>query len=166
MSFNTNDIQNYFEDLCTRHVYLKHDTDGRRAFARFRSDEHIRQIQNSITPNIVVVSAVNGQRIGEFDDKKVRRGISLIFAAQAFVADSVTTAINDAITRAEEIMFDFMTQIDKDFAEGCGPLRYFEPEKLSWEDIDGPWLDNYYGWELFVPFKSFMPAYDAAKWSN
>lgn len=163
-TFNLEAIRIYFEDLCEKHSDLRHNADGQRAFASLNSDEHIRNIQNHGTPHIVVISSASGQRIGDFDDKKVRRGLSIIFASKAFNNLDVTNSINTANNKAEEIMFDFLNKMDIDFLEECTLLQYFEPEKISWEQIEGPWLDNYYGWELFVPFKSFMPPYNAEKW--
>lgn len=163
--YSTTTIQEYFEGLCEKHVDLRHNFEGRRAFAWFKTESHIREIANAGTENIVVVSALSVQRIGDFDEKRIRRGVSLIFAAKAINNDlDVTEAIKAANAKAEEILLDFVAKIDADFEEGCDELQSFEPEKISWEDIDAPWLDNYYGYELFMPFKSYLPPYDSDKW--
>jgi hypothetical protein len=163
-TFNKTAIEDYIELKCRRHVLIQHNSITRRAFASFRSEEHIRQIQNNITENIVVMSDFNAQRTGNFDDKTIQRGVSIIFASHARNDLDVTAAINAANDTSEEILLDFITEFDKDFEEECGLLRFFQLEKINWESIEGPWLDNYYGWELFIPFKDFLPVHNPDKW--
>lgn len=156
------DIQDYFENLASLHVDLQHNVSARRAFARFKTDEHIMQITKHATPNIVVIAEINGHRIGDIDSKEIRRGISIIFASRAATSGSAATTIDAANQLAEDIMFDFITQMHIDLAEECE--LQFDLDKLTWDDIEGPWLDNYYGWMLFVPFKGFLPLYNPDKW--
>jgi len=159
------DIQDYFEALSEKHVDLLHTIDGRRAFARLQTDEHINQIKKKATPNIVVMSTVNGQRIGDVDDQQMRWGLSIIFAARAITSGSAAVAIDAANDKSAAIMFDFIARMQFDMNEEC-PMQWLEIEKVSWDDIEGPWLDNYYGWLLFVPFKTDMPAFDPEKWTD
>lgn len=171
MSFYIDQIQDYLEDLCMRHVEIKHNIDKRRGFSRFQSDEHIRQIKLNATPNIVVVSGYRGQRIGALEDYQIRQIMTLSFASQALTPTeelSLTDQINEAIQRAEQIMFDFIHRIEVDASESdCGPLQYIEIERIAWDEIyDQPIIDNYYGWELTLPFKSILPGYDPQRWED
>jgi len=65
------------------------------------------------------------------------------------------------------IMFQFMLRMEKDFEEGCNALESLKPEKMTWDKIDDqPWIDNYYGWDLNIPFGSFLPEYNADDWEE
>jgi hypothetical protein len=160
------DIQDYVEDLCKKHVGILHLTDGRRGFARLTTDDHITQIKKKATPNIVVISAVNGQRIGDIDENKIRRGVSIIFASHASTSGGRGESVDAANNKSESIMFDFMSRLQKDFEDDCPLLFTLELEKITWDDIEGPWLDNYYGWIMFIPFKTDFPEYDDTKWNS
>ena len=63
-------------------------------------------------------------------------------------------------------MMQFIAKFRKDYKEDdCGPLGNFEFENMSWSEIDEPiYLENHYGWDLSLPFRSTQPAYDADKW--
>jgi len=159
------EIQNYFEELCRNHKDLLHQDNGNRAFARLNTDDHITQIKKKATQNIIVVAAINGQRIGDVDDQQMRWGLSLIFASRAVTSGNLGSAIDVANNTSAEIMFDFISKMQLDMMEDCG-IQNLEVEKISWDDIEGPWLDFYYGWMLFVPFKADMPLYNEAKWNN
>jgi hypothetical protein len=113
----------------------------------------------------VVVGDYYGQAIGEFDEQKISQIIKLRFACKALGADQ-TTAINNAVKLAEKIMLQFIQKMRKDFEDdSCGILRYVVLEKVKWEAFEGPWLDSFYGFDLEIPFKTYMPAYDPAQWT-
>ncbi len=158
------EIQDYYQDLATRHVDLLHDVDGRKAFARFQTDDHITQIRKKATANIVVIAGVNGNRRGDVDDNEIRRGVSIVFATRASTSGNAGTGIDTALEKSEQIMFDFMNKMYQDQQEGC--MLEFTLEQCSWDEIDAPWLDNYYGWVLFVPFRGYMPLYNPDKWTS
>lgn len=159
------DIQDYFEDLCTKHKDILHNTDDRKAFARLRSDDEITQLKKKATPNIVVIAEATGQRIGDVDAGEMRWGISIIFASQASKAGNYGSAVDTAINKAIQIMFDFVSRMQNDMNEDC-PMQSLEVEKVSWTDIEGPWLDFYFGWMLFIPFKTDTPIYNADNWTS
>jgi hypothetical protein len=172
--FYIDEIQDYLEELCVKNKIVAHtkpiegQTAARRSFARFESYEHISSIQSDASKNIVVVADYYGQRIGEADDKKLRMTIQLRFAVKKETGTGdETNAINEAIKVAEQIMFQFQNRIELDYEEGCNALEMLEPEKISWDKIeDQPWLDDYYGWDLNLPFKSYMPDHDPADWDE
>lgn len=171
-SYYIDEFQDYLEAKCVLNKLVAHTkvTDaaagGQRTFARFESEEHIRAIQNCAGKHIVVVADVYGQRVGDVDDYKLRYTVQLRFAVKkdSNTADE-TAAINTAVQTAEKIMFQFWSQMEKDFQEGCNELDNLEPEKVTWNKIDDqPWLDDYYGWDLNISFGSFMPEYNEADW--
>lgn len=172
-SYYIDGIQDYLEDLCTKNKIVQHMVpvdgapDGRRSFARFESDEQMTAIRNNGSRNIVVVADYYGQRIGDVDDQKLRITLSVIYAVKKKPnTGNETEAINEAITTAETIMFQFWNKMEKDFQEGCNALENLEPDKVTWTKIDQPWLDDYYGWEMHIPFGSYMPSYDAEDWEE
>ncbi len=157
-----NDIQDYQQHLAETHVDLLHNTDGRKAFARFQTDEHITQIKKQATKNIVVILEVNGERLDDIDFKKIRRGISIIFGSRAATNGSAASSIDQAVEKSEEIMFDFINKMHEDQAQGCD--MNFDLDRITWDNLEGPWLDNYYGWILFVPFVGHIPPHNPDKW--
>lgn len=166
--FYIDEIQDYLENLCLLNKIVKHNENGQRSFSRFESEEHINQIVNNASKNIVVVADYYGQRIGEPDDKRLRLVIEIRFAVkkESGTGDE-TNAINEAVKKAEQIMFQFMNKMEMDFQEGCNALETLEPEKITWNRIeDQPWLDDYYGWDLIVPFGSYMPPHDENDWEE
>lgn len=165
MSYDSKkNIEDYLEDACELHNDLLHGMNGRRAFAKLRTDDHITEITGQGTENIVVIAGMNGRRIGDIDEKRIRRGVEVMFAVKASQSGNAGVAIRIAIDKAEEIMLDFVSKMENDLKEACD--IEFDLENISWDEIDGPWLDNYYGWMLFLPFKGYFPEYDADKWAG
>ena len=172
--FHIDLYQDYLEGLSERNKLVKHNqivapkTKPQRTFARFESEEHIAQIQNAAGKNIVVVADYYGQRIGDADDKRVQLTTQIRFAVKRETGTrDETTAISDAVTKAETIMFQFMNMMEKDFADGCNALEALEPEKMNWTRIEEqPWLDGYYGWDLNVLFKSYIPEHLEDDWEE
>lgn len=170
-TFDLEKIQDYVKDLCHRHVDIKHDVDGLKSFARFHSDEEMSTLKNNAGPNIVVVAAINGRRVGDKDDRMLQR--EMILRIVSYAQNSTSEEIECALKKAEAIMFDLMTEMEKkqeDDIDGdatCGMMRYLRPEDFKWDPVeDQPWLINHYGYDLIVPFRVFMPKYDPAKWTS
>lgn len=157
------DIQDYLELLCVKHKDLLHSAD-RKVFCRFQADEEVTNLSLSQYENIVVVSDINGQRIGSPDDQDILRGVGIMFASKKKISGGYAAAIDLAINKAEEIMLDFIVRMKLDQQNECG--LNFDLDKVSWDSIDAPWLDMYYGWILFLPFKGYLPQYDADKWNS
>lgn len=168
--FDIDKIQDFIEALCTSNTDVAHNVNGNKSFARFESDAQINEIKKAAGKNIVVVADINGRRVGDKDDRKLRREVVLRFAVYA--VNNTEDAKKAAEKLSEEIMFDFMTRMEKqqedDLDENipCGVMHFLKPENFSWEKItDQPWLLNHYGWDLTVPFDVWMPAYNPAKWN-
>lgn len=158
------EAEDYFEDLARLHIDLLHELNGRRAFAKLRTEDHILQIKNSITPNIVVVASITGQGIGAEDNNEIRRGVELMFASRASIDGNQALAITAAMNKAEQIMFDWIGKMKYDNENECE--LNFDLDRIRWEEIDGPWLENFYGWVLYIPFRGYMPAYDEDSWTG
>lgn len=173
-SYYIDEIQDYLEELAEKNKIVQHKaaiagrTNSRRAFARFESEEHIAAITNAASNNIVVVADYYGQRIGDIDDKELRMVLEVYFAVKkADGTQNETNAINEAIKTAEKIMFQFWNKMEADFLEGCNALERLEPDKVTWNKIeDQPWLDDYYGWSLNIPFRSYMPEHNPEDWEE
>lgn len=166
-AYYIDELQDYLEGLCQSHEDIQHNVDSRRGFARFESDEHIRQIVNNATLVAVIVADYYGQRVGEIEEYRIRQVVQIRFVVKRIVGNSTPTdEINEAIKKAEQVMFDFIARMEKDFYDDdCGSLRGLEPDKITWDKVeDQPWLDDYYGWDLNIPLRSNLPAYDATKW--
>jgi hypothetical protein len=170
-NINISKIQDYIEGLCVAHKLVAHTVEGKRCFARLDSNEHVMEIKREAGVNIVVVVDLSGRRIGDKEDYLQRKEITLRFACLADSELPVDTARNEAIDRAEKIMFDFVRRMElqqesDDDAGTCGPMQFFMPEAISWVPIeDQPWLLQHFGWDLVVPFKFRLPNYNEDDWS-
>ncbi len=172
MKFDIDEIQDYIKQLCIRHTDVQHGLNGQQSFARFHLEEEVNALRNSAGKCIVVVGNITGRRSGHRDDKTLQREITLRFAVYADMNGEIDAARNAAMRKAEEVMFDFMAEMEKkqeaDFDEDtqCGLMNHLQSEGFNWEEIeDQPWLVHHYGWDLTIPFKVYMPAHNAAKWN-
>jgi hypothetical protein len=157
-------IQDYFQNLATQHKDLLHDQDGKKAFSRLNTEDQITQIKKKATENIVVMADIGGQLSGAIDDKEIKRSVSIIFASRAITSGSAAEAIDEANNKSEQIMFDFINRMFYDLENECE--LNFEMELARWETIEGPWLDNYYGWMLTIPLRGHLSVFDQTKWSD
>lgn len=170
--FHIDTFQDYLQTLAESNKDIAHlkvpagKTRALHSFSRFESEDHIAAIKACQAQNILVVADYYGQRKGDADDYQVRLTVQLRFCSKRAVATrDESQAINDAVQKAEDIMFQFMAKMEADFRDGCNALESLEPERISWSKIeDQPWLDGYYGWDLNLSFGSYMPAYDENDW--
>jgi hypothetical protein len=49
--------------------------------------------------------------------------------------------------------------------DDCGILQYLLSEQMVFTPVEGPVLEDHYGWEMVIPFSTNSPAYDATKWN-
>lgn len=129
--FDIDSIQDFFEQLATSNADVKHNVNGNKSFARFESDAQVNEIRKAAGKNIVVVADTSGQRVGDKDDRKLRRELLLRFAV--FSPDSKEESKKAAVKKAEEIMFDFMTAMEK--RQGPFPLLGLSTSLFRGEDI-------------------------------
>lgn len=160
------EFQDYLQTLCEKHVDVQHGVDGKQAYARLFSNEEMEALANNAGVNIVVVSTFFGRALGAVDEQLMQQYTSIRFATNAAATGS--SGINAAMETSWNIMWDFIARLrsewNADGAEGC-EKPMLELQNISWDEIrDAPFLENHYGWELTLPFKSYQPAYNAAKW--
>ncbi|MGN7786796.1 hypothetical protein ACTJIJ_19845 [Niabella sp. 22666] len=158
-----NDLQDYLETLCQKNKRVKHSATNR-GFARLNTDEHVEHILRKGGKNIVVVASVSAQRVGDLDDMKLRRGVSLMFASKCSSTGDRGDAVAVAMDTAESILISFLNKMEIDQEELCNLDIDFT--NASWEEIEGAWLDDYYGYILFMPYSGYLPAFDEADWEN
>lgn len=161
------EFQDYLERLCEEHVDVAHNVDGRRSFSRLFTDDEVAAIADSAGKNVVIVARYYGRSIGTADDQRMLQTITIYFASYA--SGSTAQAINCATSLSFNIMLDFLARFHSDLqaAGYCDALTDLELQNISWDEIpDQPFLDNHFGWELTLPFKSFLPGYNEDKWIN
>jgi len=168
--FDIEQIQDFLEGLSTKHKQVLHSNE-QRCFVRFQSAEHMTEVKNRGGKNLVIVAAIGGRRVGHKDDRQIRREMVIRFACLAEKNTDPVAAKRQALASAEKIMMDFFTKMERQQEEDLdqdnyGVMHYLDPENVSWEEIeDQPWFINHYGWDLIVPFRTFMPGYDEDSWN-
>lgn len=161
-------FEDYLERLCRENTDVQHELNGQECFSRLRSMDEITQISNNAGRNIVILGRFSGRAFGDSQEQGMRQFAVIRFACYADpTTGDPSGGIDQASDRAWNIMMQFAAKFRKDYKDDdCGPLGNFEFENMSWTEIDEPiYLENHYGWDLSVPFRSTQPAYDAAKWS-
>lgn len=161
--YTVDTFQDYVETLCERHTEVQHNVNGKRAFARFQSEEQLQQLATNAGKNIVVMTHFYGRAVGSIDEKALRLHASISFSSKA--KNTTTAEIDGALQRAWNILWDFVARMREDAQneENCGPLEGIELQNISFNPLD-PFLEFHHGWELIIPFKTTQPQYDAAKW--
>ena len=163
--FQFKDFEDYLEQLSRENTDVAHEVEGKECFSRLRSNDEVSALVNNAGKNIVLLGRFNGRAAGESQEAGMRQFAVIRFASYAEVTGN-SSSIDDAIDTAWNIMMQFIAKFRKDYKEDdCGPLGNFEFENMSWSEIDEPiYLENHYGWDLSLPFRSTQPAYDADKW--
>lgn len=161
--FQFQDFEDYLEQLCREHVDVQHELNGQVCFSRLRSQAEIDAIINNAGRNILLLGRFSGRAVGDSQEAGMRQFAVLRFASYADISQS---GVDAAIDKAWNIMMDFIARFRKDYKDDdCGPLANVEFENLSWDEIDEPvYLENHYGWDLSLPFRSTQLEYDSDKW--
>jgi len=161
------EFEDYIKTLCIQHVDVLHNDNTNRAFIRFQSDEDVNSIPNNAGKALVVIDNFTGRAIGTVEEARLQQNTSLLFLINVGdTAGNPYAAIEAALQKAMGIMFDFYTRMVKDMEDDdCGPLRYLMAEAMNFFPVNGPVLENHYGWQLDVPFNVNAPAYNADKWN-
>lgn len=163
--FQFSDFEDYLEQLCREHTDVAHEVNGMHCFSRLRSNDEVNAIINNPGANIVLLGRFNGRAAGESQEAGMKQFAVIRFASYAEVTGN-SSSIDAAIDTAWNIMMQFIARFRKDYYDDdCGPLGNVEFENMSWTEIDEPiYLENHYGWDLSLPFRSTQPAFDADKW--
>lgn len=158
------EASDYYQLLSEQHVDIAH-SDTNRAFCRYQDMEQFNQLRSQAGKNIVLVKSFFGRAGGDYDDAEMLNTIVLTFSSYAKNVTSVE------IVRASELSFrilmDFLTRMRQDFEEDdCTWLRWVKWGEIRFDEIEQPWLQNHYGWDLIIPYEATLPAYEAAKWNR
>ena len=165
--FQFKDFEDYLEQLCREYVDVAHEVNGQVCFSRLRSRTEVNQIIGNAGKNIVILGRFSGRSVGEKDQKSMRQFAVIRFACFAENnGGDISEGIDTAIDTAWNIMMQFIARMREDYKDDdCGPLEGVEFQSMNWNEIDEPiYLENHYGWDLTLPFRSTQPAYNAAKW--
>lgn len=169
MQFSTEVVQDYLEQLSSQHKGVAHNVDGKRAFARFQTDEHITELRNKAAKTIVVVADISWRPTGEQDENLLQCEMIIRFSAMADKVENAAAKLA-AMNKSEAIAMQFAARMKEQHlldieADECGPMHHLQPMSFVWEAIEEqPWLLNHYGWDMKLSFKTYMPQYDAAQW--
>lgn len=161
------DIQDYNEALAISHADVRHNENGQRAFFRLQGFGALPQLPNNLGPVFIQMERFGGRAIGEYDAHKLQQFITIRFNKLLDIPPDgdFEAAISTCMGDCYLIMMDWISKMKKDFADdSCGWLQHVDFQGLNWSEYDGPLLDNYFGWDLTIPFKASFPAYRAAKW--
>lgn len=161
------EFEDYLLSLCIQHTMVLHDNVNRRAFVRMQSHEDLQSIPNNAGSILVVMNTFSGRAIGSIEEHKLQQNASILFLVHIGPTNGDPyAAIQSALQKAHDIMFDFYARMKEDQRnDDCGPLRYLVAERMTFFPVDGPVLEAHYGWEMNVPFNVKAPAYNAAKWN-
>lgn len=164
MSMLLKDVQDTLEQYAKSNTDLNH-TVGNTAFVRLYSTEALEAVKKAISKNVLLVTAFRGRTVGEYDSAKMQQYIGLRFTSYAPVSEA-NAGREAALNKSYEIMLDFVARLRYDYEQDtCSWLHWVEWTGIDWDEIDPqPWLVNHYGWDLVLPFRTTMPAYNPEKW--
>jgi hypothetical protein len=156
------EFTDYLAGLAALHKEIK-DSTFNRAFCRYQDNAQLEQLRMNASKNIMVIMNFFGRAAGEFDDAEVRPTIVIRFSSYAKTVSSADITI--AEEKAFEILMDFWVRLRHDFEEdNCLWLKFIDWQNIQFDTMDGPMLVNHYGWDLVIPYKTYLPAYDSTRW--
>jgi hypothetical protein len=167
MSVLLKEVSDYFKSLSALHKDVL-DTPNNRAFCRYQDNTQFDELRNNAAKNIVVVMGFFARSNGSYDDQELKNTVIVRISSYSKTLKSAD------ISRASEetsmgILLDFWTRMRKDFEDAidiCPWLRWVDWENIQVEEIEQPWLQNHYGWDWVVPFRTNLPAYNPDKWNS
>lgn len=161
-------FSDYIRDLCTRHKDVLHSDTTRVAYAHIQTRNELEKITTTAGRMAVIFSNYVGRAVGEFDDSRMNQTASLLFLYRPLGATGDPAGeVKGAQQLAGDVMLQFYMRMKKDFEDDdCGILKWVKFEQMHFELVDGPVLEEHYGWEMSIPFDARFPAYDATKWNS
>jgi hypothetical protein len=164
MSVFIKEASDYFAVLSAAHEDVKNSA-GNKAFCRFQDNEQFNQLRLAAAKNIVVIMSFFGKSAGGFDDATVKPTIVIRFSCYS---KSITSAdITTALEKAMAILLDFWIRMRRDYElDSCLWLKNVDWENIQFDEIEQPWLQNHYGWDLVVPYLTELPEFDQSKWND
>lgn len=164
MSTYLKEASDYLSTLAEKHKALLHGNDNK-AFCRYSDQSQFEALRMNASKNIVVVLSFFGNSDGDAEEACTKNTIVVRFSCYSKTVNS--TEIIKASEKALEILLDFWSRMIKDLSEDfCAWLRNIFWEEIQIDEIQQPWLQNHYGWDMVIPFRSALPEYDADKWTN
>lgn len=164
MSTFLKEASDYLQGLSELHVDILH-SNSNVAFCRFMDQQQLSQLSISASKNIIIVGSFRGRAIGTYEDEAVKNVLQVRFSCYA---KTVTSA--DIVATTEKslcILLDFWRRLRHDFdTDDCLWMKGIEWENISFEDIEQPWLQNHYGWDLLIPYKTSLPEFNNQKWTD
>lgn len=165
MSTFIKEVSDYLQALSTAHKDIVHNTINSYAFCRFQDQQQFNQLVQNSARNIVVVMNFFGRSSGSFDDATVTNTIVVRFSVYAKLVTSQEITI--AVEKSFSIMMQFWSRMRYDFEQdNCEWMRWINWEGIQFDEIEQPWLQNHYGWELAIPYKTHLPEFDQTKWND
>jgi hypothetical protein len=158
------EVTDYYQGLSGLHLDVK-DSPTNRAFCRFQDNEQFGQLRNAAAKNVVVIMSFFGRAAGDYDDADVKNTVIIRFSSYAKSISS--SEITIALEKAFQIMIDFWTRMRHDYeADDCRWLKHVDWSNIQFDQIDGPWLQNHYCWDLVIPYETSLPPFDENRWTD
>jgi hypothetical protein len=171
MDYYIDSFQDYLETLCINHKRVAHDPapGGTKSFIRFHAPDDLNQVPNNPGTTLVIVTRYYGKAIGTMDESAMRQWVQIRFCTYAATPTDgdFTGSISTAQDTAFTVMLDFITRMLHDFRiDDCGPLKGIELDQCNWDELpEQPFLENHFGWDLTIPFRSYFPPYNPGAWN-
>lgn len=162
------EFEDYLKALCIAHTDIEHNDASNIAFIRLLSEQDDMSLPSNAAKKIIRLADFTGQAKGSNPDEMQLAQFAvidyLVYAEN--VNNDVYEARKEALKKAMQLLFDFYNRMVYDmYQESCGALRFLQPEQMSF-DLLPYQLENHYGWTMTLPFKSSMPSFNQAKWSD
>jgi hypothetical protein len=144
------EYKEFFEELASKHKKIAH-TKARPKFFAWDKD-FIRDKQHNIQYPIMMLSPLGGNlrdnKVGFVKDTKTG-GFVILISEKRAATDAARR--EDIYDETFQIGLDIIAKIKERAAIGNCEKLYFDLNRVSYELIDYPWLDNCYGYAFLLP---------------
>ena len=160
-------FQAYIKNLCIINKNVLHNDGNNVAFVRMQSGDDLNKITSNASSTLVIVSTFTGRAIGSTEDGRLQQMATLTFLNKPTVnTGNPSDEIETAQQLAMEVMFEFYARMIQDQrTDDCGILQYLVANQMIFTPVEGPVIEDHYGWEMTLPFGGDVPEYDATKWN-
>lgn len=161
------DFQAYAKQLSIKNKDVLHDDINNVAFIKLFSRDELNKITTSGSTMLVVVTMFTGKAIGSPDQSQLMQHASLMFLKRVSPnSGDPSSDIETAQQIAMEVMFQYYAKMKKDQRDDdCGVLQYLVSDQMIFTPVEGPVIEDHYGWEMIIPFGADAPGYDGTKWN-
>lgn len=164
MSTFLKEASDYLEELATKHKDVLH-SEKNFAFCRFQDQQQFNKLSSTAARNIIIVGGYSGRAVGRWEDAQAKTTLSIRFSCYSKTVNSVD--IIEAVEKSLNLLLDFWVRLRHEYevnTDNCPWMRWIDWENISFDEVEGPWLQNHYAWDLAIPYKTYLPDYDASKW--